>query len=190
MVPWPCSGRWGKSARSRPIRTPIFDVKNENICTRKSYTTTIFFCFLALDCPTEWDEFDDSCYKVMTSFVHSQRLNWDHARAVCLGYGGDLVSMENKREEEFIKSLSSDFKNDLLWIGLNDRVNEGQFVWSDGTYFNSSVYSKWKNGEPSHTGNQDCVGLRNNLWNDQPCSWVRFYICERPKGGSISSCGS
>ena len=151
-----------------------------------------FFCFLALDCPTEWDGFDDSCYKVMTSFVYSQRLSWENARAVCLGYGGDLISIRDEKEEEFINSLSSDFRNDLLWIGLNDRVNEGQFVWSDGTYFNSSVYSNWRTGDPSHTGNEDCVGLRNNLWNDQPCSYVRFYICERPKGGPIIvfSCGS
>lgn len=127
---------------------------------------------------------------MMTSFVYSKRLSWDNARAVCLGYGGDLVSIENEREEDFIRSLSSDFKTELLWIGLNDLVNEGQFVWSDGTYFNSSVYNKWKNGEPSHTENQDCVGLRNNLWNDKPCSWVRFYICERPKGGRIFCRGS
>jgi len=141
-----------------------------------------------LDCLTGWDEFDESCYKVMTSFVHSKKLSWDNARAVCSGYGGDLVSIENEREEDFIRSLSSNFKNDLLWIGLNDRVNEGQFVWSDGTYFNSSVYSKWKIGEPSHTaGKHDCVGLKNNLWNDQPCSWVRFYICEKRKGGRILS---
>lgn len=160
------------------------------MCATLKMTSIALFLLMAaastssLDCPTEWDGFDDSCYKVMTSFVYSQRLNWENARAVCLGYGGDLVSIRDEKEEEFISSLSSDFRNDLLWIGLNDRVNEGQFVWSDGTYFNSSVYSNWRTGDPSHTGNEDCVGLRNNLWNDQPCSYVRFYICERPEGKS------
>ncbi|XP_078355560.1 uncharacterized protein LOC144640230 [Oculina patagonica] len=116
----------------------------------------------------------------MTSFFSSRELSWENARSVCLGFEGDLVSIKNKREMEFIENLTS---NTNMWIGLNDRLREDQFVWSDGTPFNSSVYKNWNGGEPNNDkGNEDCVELRGSGWNDVDCSATRFYICERPKG--------
>ncbi|XP_020615528.1 macrophage mannose receptor 1-like isoform X2 [Orbicella faveolata] len=136
-----------------------------------------------LDCPPGWDEFDDSCYKVMTSFVYSQSLSWDNARAVCLGYGGDLVSIENAREMEFIRLRYAEYISYSMWIGLNDRIKQREFVWSDGTPFNGSVYSNWRDGEPNDwSGQEDCVELYNNGWNDLACSRNHYYMCERPKG--------
>ena len=136
-----------------------------------------FVCFLAFDCPHGWDEYDNSCYKVMTGFRYTQKLSWKNARAVCLGFGGDLVSIKN---EEEIKFLSSEY--DFLWIGLNDRSKEGQYVWSDGSPFNSSVFNNWNDGEPNNQGNEDCVEIKSGKWNDESCSLGRFYICEKSKG--------
>lgn len=154
---------------------------------KKSKYCFLFFCFLTLDCPPGWDEFENSCYKVMTSFLYSRGLSWENARAVCLGFEGDLVSIKNKREMEFIEYLTSNLKDELLWIGLNDRLKEDQFVWSDGTPFDSSVYSSWPDGEPNNSGNEDCVEMRSSRWNDRSCSVTHFYICERPKGRIILS---
>lgn len=134
------------------------------------------FCFLASDCPPGWDEFDNSCFKV-PSFIFSQRLSWENARAVCLGFGGDLVTITNEKEEKLLFSETS-----IAWIGLNDRLKEGEFVWSDGTPFNSSVYSNWHHNQPDNFGNEDCVEMTSGKWNDRPCSDEKFYICERTKG--------
>ena len=144
------------------------------------------FFFLAFHCPPGWDEFDNSCYKRMQKFVYSLALSWENARAVCLGFGGDLVKIENEKEMEFIKFLSSAFKT-RVWIGLNDRHEEGQFVWSDGTPFNSSVYNSWADGEPNNAiEKEDCVEVYgDNGWNDNRCDVNLQYICERPKGGLI-----
>ncbi|KAL9985710.1 hypothetical protein ACROYT_G008146 [Oculina patagonica] len=157
--------------------------ENERICIITPLMNIIIFS-LALDCPPGWDEFENSCYKVMTSFRYSQRLTWVNARAVCLGFGGDLVSIKNEREMEFLKNLSSTYKYKLFWIGLNDRLKEGQFVWSDGTPFNSSVYNNWDRGQPDNSRDEDCVELHyiQNTWNDLACIVIRYYICERPKG--------
>ena len=38
------------------------------------------------------------------------------------------------------------------WTGLNDREKEGEYKWSDGSFFN---YSNWKPGEPSGRGRDD-----------------------------------
>ena len=124
------------------------------------------------------------------SLSYSPRLNWEDARAVCLGLEGDLVSIENSKEMEFIKNIYSKLRLFVLWIGLNGRLKEDQFVWSDGTPLNSSrSYSNWNDGEPNNrAGNEDCVELRDNGWNDQSCSDTVYYICERPKGGSRGCC--
>ena len=151
---------------------------------------SFLFWFLALDCPPGWDEFDVSCYKVMTSFVYSQSLSWDNARAVCLGYGGDLVSIENEREMEFISLRYAEYMSYSIWIGLNDRIKHREYVWSDGTPFNGSVYSNWRDGEPNDwSGQEDCVELYNNGWNDLACSQNHYYMCKRPKGWIIAPLG-
>lgn len=121
----------------------------------------------------------------MVNSLYSRRLNWTNSRAVCLGLEGDLVSIENEREIEFIKNLTSNLKNHLYWIGLNDRLKEGEFVWSDGTPFE---YDDWRYGEPNNVGNEDCARLSRDKWNDQPCRLNYHYICERPKGGMIFLC--
>ena len=109
-------------------------------------------------------------------------LNWDNARGECLSYGGDLVSVANKSEMDFIYSKSSQVRNELYWIGLNDRRNESLFVWSDGTPYNGSVYNNWHPNEPNDRAGEDCVELHGRKWNDDSCKKEYSYICERPKG--------
>ncbi|KAJ7393783.1 hypothetical protein OS493_003442 [Desmophyllum pertusum] len=119
---------------------------------------------------------------MMTRFQYSRKLSWENARVVCLGLEGDLVSIEDEKEMDFVNKISSMFKGNDKWIGLNDRLKEDQFVWSDGTPFNRSrSYSNWRNKEPNNKGNEDCVELYYNIWNDDSCSGTNFYICERPK---------
>lgn len=150
------------------------------------FNNKFLFCLLVLDCHHGWDEFDSSCYKVMTSFLYSVKLNWESARAVCLGLEGDLLSIKDIREMEFTKYLMSVSKVTNVWIGLNDRLVEGQFVWSDGTPFNSSVYNNWADREPNGAGYENCVELEGSRWIDRACHNNRHYICERPKGELIS----
>ncbi|KAJ7393777.1 chromatin-modulating protein mrc1 [Desmophyllum pertusum] len=120
----------------------------------------------------------------MTEYHYSAKLSWENARAVCLGLEGDLVSIDNEKEMDFVNNNISRIKGREVWIGLNDRLKEDQFVWSDGTPFNSSwSYSNWGNNEPNNIRNdEDCVELYYNVWNDNSCSGTNFYICERPKG--------
>ena len=114
----------------------------------------------------------------------TSRLNWENARRDCLGYGGDLVSIANQSEMSFVYNKSSKFWNQHYWIGLNDRRNENQFVWSDGTLYNASVYSNWNPGEPNDRAGEDCVELYRTSWNDNGCKEEYGYICEinKPKG--------
>lgn len=110
--------------------------------------------------------------------------NWNDARASCLAYEGDLLSVGHKLEMDFINEISARFayQRQHLWIGLNDLEEENKFVWSDGTPFNSSVYNNWGPGEPNNHLEEHCVELFRHLWNDNTCTKKFGHICEKPKG--------
>ena len=112
-------------------------------------------------------------------------LNWDNARSYCLSYGGDLASVSNKSEMDFIANKTSKAGIGDFWIGLNDRRKENVFVWSDGTPYNKSIYNNWYPDEPNNLGGEDCVELFKTQWNDESCMGEKSYICERPKGKII-----
>ena len=112
-------------------------------------------------------------------------LNWENARRDCHGYGGDLVSIASQSEMSFVYNKSSNVWTQHYWIGLNDRLNESLFVWSDGTPYNASVYSNWGPMEPNNQKGEDCVELYRTGWNDADCKREFGYICEKPKGNFL-----
>ena len=69
------------------------------------------------------------------------------------------------------------------WTGLNDLDIEGTYVWD---HSNAPLnFSNWKDGEPSlrnpnHALTKDCIDiLRGGVWNDRPCSYLNWVICEK-----------
>ncbi len=89
-------------------------------------------------------------------------------------YGLDLVAIQNIEENNFVASLIPN-NQFAVWIGLNDYVTNGVYVWSDEslpTYFN------WRSGEPNNnSGDEDYVIMYGpvsypgafSTWNDEPC---------------------
>ena len=139
----------------------------------------INFSLIALHCSDNWEEFGHSCYKVFEEYRYSRKADWLTAERVCFGFGGNLVSIENGKQKNFVNNLSSEFKNDSVWIGLVHMSHKGGYLWSDGTPFNSSVvYS-----QPCNRSNISCVEIIRNGWNFTKCRKENsYYICKRPKG--------
>ena len=144
-------------------------------------------CCFPIGCPTGWHGYGNSCYLFRIRSLHVRGLNWDNARSYCLSFDGDLVSVANRSEMEFIKNETSKAGSEYFWIGLNDRRKENVFVWSDGTPYNKSIYSNWYPNEPNDSGGEDCVELFPTQWNDNSCMKEKSYICERPKGKILVS---
>ena len=142
-------------------------------------------CCFPIGCPTGWHGYGNSCYLFRIRSLHVRGLNWDNARSYCLSFDGDLVSVANRSEMEFIKNETSKAGSEYFWIGLNDRRKENVFVWSDGTPYNKSIYSNWYPNEPNDFDGEDCVELFPTQWNDNSCMKEKSYICERPKGEVI-----
>ncbi len=98
---------------------------------------------------------------------------FDEARAVCQGYGGDLVALATLDELAFLRDAGVGG----IWLGLTDAVAEGTWTWVDGT---ASTWGAWADGEPNDAGDgEDCASLRaDGQWNDLSCDREVPFVCE------------
>ncbi|XP_072175218.1 echinoidin-like [Diadema setosum] len=153
----------------------------------------------ACGCPPMWTAFQGMCYR----YFSVASVTWEEAERQCqsftkpcwdegatTGQLGHLVSIHSQEEMDFLITLFDSIRNKrfsskyLAWIGLNDKANEGSFVWSDGSDFN---YTFWSADQPNNYNDaQDCVnfGLEFDfMWNDSGCEpagdWiVEGYFCK------------
>ncbi len=92
--------------------------------------------------------------------------DFNTAQAMALSLGGNLASVSDSSENNWIKSTFGNFGGTTheLMIGLTDRVQEGVFEWISGEAFS---YANWAAGEPNNNGNEDYVKITSNgQWND------------------------
>ncbi|KAK7168503.1 hypothetical protein R3I93_004728 [Phoxinus phoxinus] len=65
------------------------------------------------------------------------------------------------------------------WIGGHDAVQDGQWMWTDGSVFD---YNYWCSGQPDNAVNKENVleiNFGNNCWNDFFKEAQLAYICAR-----------
>lgn len=104
-------------------------------------------------------------------------LTWKEARSACDAIGGHLVTIGNKSENDFVRSLAA---GKAVWLGLTDEGKDGKYGWIDGL---SVRFSGWAPGEPNHQNGMEHVGsLRQNYadygWTDEDGLTPAVYICE------------
>eukprot|EP00961_Rhodomonas_salina_P019548 263360-Rhodomonas_salina.1 len=106
--------------------------------------------------------------------------NWADAEADCSEtYGATLASVLSEAENEIVKRLARNVGGEV-WIGFNDILTEGTFVWADGAA--SDAFTNWNSNEPNDfQGNEDCAELHgdNGLWNDDTCTNQVHYVCSK-----------
>ena len=121
-----------------------------------------------------------------------QSKNWYDARKFCLAHEAHLVDIDSSEENEFVLGLAKGRVGRFL-LALNDQVNEGHFVRSDGS---APSFLNWYNGEPNGYYGENCAEVRmgyiggtqwNGQWNDLPCSYSLAFICEKTQGKIILS---
>ena len=125
--------------------------------------------------------------------IYNYPLNYSQAEAFCRDkLSTSLASIHDKYDQDLAANLCELTENNACYIGANDIVNEGEWVWSDGTDFNfgldtrGSVWPWGKNqdeNEPNDLGNEDCVTLRRIYdydWEDVSCGQSSSFICNLP----------
>ncbi|XP_077438641.1 galactose-specific lectin nattectin-like [Vanacampus margaritifer] len=124
-------------------------------------------------CPKGWTQLDNRCL-----IFQSEELNFRLSEIVCNILGGNLVSIHNQLENEVVRHLifAALGSFERTWIGLYDRIEDGDYLWTDGT---PADFFDWANGRPRMNTNQDCVEInfQTDFWNDRQCGGRLPFVC-------------
>ena len=121
--------------------------------------------------------------------------NWTMAESYCQDIcNSNLASVHSASDWDQLRTvlLESPLNDDYyarVWFGLNDRENEFQFEYSDGTPYNIYNYTTpgnypWVSDSPADNSvtsyNQDCGDILRSggwEWNDDECDETRPFVC-------------
>ena len=117
-------------------------------------------------------------------FYSDNKTSWNDSDKYCMNtFGTNLASINSEEENNLAWETVSINGNINAWIGLTDSAQEGVFEWSDGSPFDNSSYTNWRDGEPNNLNDdygEDCTHFYNsNEWNDAACPIIElsYFIC-------------
>jgi hypothetical protein len=114
-----------------------------------------------------WSNRNDHYYKLTDS------MTWSEVEAQAVKWGGHLVTINDSEEELWLKNQFG--YQEYFWIGFNDIVAEGIWVWANGE---TITYTNWCEGEPNNLDvvtnreedsailNWGANGTYGDCWND------------------------
>merc|ERR1711860_292427 len=114
-------------------------------------------------CPIGWFRILDSCLWVSPK---DTTLSHDDAYMYCKRKisGGQLFEPRSKVQNDYAKDLVDAIDGVIfpnpLWIGINDHMEEGKFVYSKSD--EPILFENWESGQPNGATKQNCVILRHN----------------------------
>uniref|UniRef100_A0A8C9YTA6 C-type lectin domain-containing protein n=1 Tax=Sander lucioperca TaxID=283035 RepID=A0A8C9YTA6_SANLU len=130
--------------------------------TRREYFPSGFSSLLSGQCSSIGGQLYDY------HFI-GENMTWKEAQDYCRNHHTDLATVSNQTDMHRLHNPAK-FQAGA-WIGL-----QRDWRWSQpGVEFNES---KWSQGEPNNLNNQEnCVWMRNDIWNDESCSKPLKFIC-------------
>ncbi|MEE2788356.1 MAG: lectin-like protein [Myxococcota bacterium] len=119
---------------------------------------------------------------------------WENAQRICEFYGADLVTINAQLENTFVDTIRNQNGIPSVFIGANDRGEEGILRWATGdvigqvtvnggqVMLNAFGYTNFGNRQPDNWMNrEDCVEMWADgagTWNDVNCTNALPAVCE------------
>ncbi|VDI62869.1 Hypothetical predicted protein [Mytilus galloprovincialis] len=102
----------------------------------------------------------------------------------CNSLGSMLAEVTSGSEMTFLRTNAENYGR-TFWLGGSDRASEGVWVWTtSGQGFTVTDWHTRTTHEPNNQdGNENCLTIHKELdfeWNDDKCSNVYRFICEKP----------
>ncbi|XP_053318171.1 C-type lectin domain family 4 member G-like [Spea bombifrons] len=117
-------------------------------------------------CPSTWKQIQSKCYYISTT-----SLTWEEAKEDCIARQGQLLVLRDQTESNALRVYLSP---QPFWISLKRKINT--WIWLDGTI---PSFTSWAPYEPNNArGIEDCVELKEGLWNDVACTKKNPYVCK------------
>nr|XP_033800440.1 lymphocyte antigen 75 isoform X1 [Geotrypetes seraphini] len=134
-------------------------------------------------CDHHWEQHSglQSCYQ----FNFQSVLSWKEAYISCQNQGGDLLSIANEEELDYIQAKED--IPDKVWLGLNRLDTSGGWQWSDNTPLNFLTWRQDLSSASIIDGfscgllNADLGGLQQYL-----CESAFPYICKKQPNNTKS----
>ncbi|XP_041841851.1 ladderlectin-like isoform X2 [Melanotaenia boesemani] len=131
-------------------------------------------CVNRVVCPNGWTLYNCRCFR----FVQKP-LTWSEAEENCQSMKAHLASIHSAEEYQQIQKMIADQTPvyPTAWLGGTDSVQEGEWLWADGSCF---LFSYWCQGEPNNHGNQHCLVMNyseKKCWDDQKCDNKKQSVC-------------
>ncbi|XP_035850138.1 neurocan core protein [Sander lucioperca] len=129
-------------------------------------------------CPEDWSRLGNRCF----AFIDSPK-TWSEAEDYCLFEGGNLASVHSNEENNFIQILTKEDTHEfpLTWIGGNDCIQSGFWMWTDGTKFNYKNWSKRYNVQDKRR-TMHCLEMNygyRKKWNAASCNDTLPFVCAK-----------
>ena len=122
---------------------------------------------------------------IYTFHGDSPARNWNESNQHCKKTGSKLVSIESKKEWEFLKNATQSMTTGEYFIGLKKGRGPKEWRWISDNSKVDAIKGKfpWASSEPSGDGNCAVMykdhGGNIGKYNDLYCTQQRAHICER-----------
>ncbi|CAK8698553.1 C-type lectin domain family 17, member A-like [Clavelina lepadiformis] len=115
--------------------------------------------------------------------VTRYRRSWLQTRESCKEMGGYLAYQgirNNTLKREVGRAIIGSRYSEGIWIGLNDRLEESEWIWLDGSRADTI---EWDINEPNGFGLENCGEMwdenKKFMINDEGCCDLHQGLCER-----------
>ncbi|KAJ8038616.1 Macrophage mannose receptor 1 [Holothuria leucospilota] len=134
-----------------------------------------------IECGHGWLNYYDESFYCFINIL----LQWTEAAQMCADYGGHLVTIQDKYENDFLEKAMENFDVEFVWIGMSDLHEEGVWRWENS--HNIPSYTNWDYLEPNNLHNEDCAVMylywnfwpRKGAWYDNACCHEFPSICKK-----------